>query len=1504
MGFEAFCGGPIWDANMTWYTYDPDFTTCFHKSVLSWSPCFLFLILVPWDVKKCFQSVNRKNPWNLFNLSKVVLSLSLVVIAIVELVLLFVYSTNVFGVDYVTTAVFILTYLVSFLAQLLSMRYGVHTSPAQFYLYFFSAIFGGITLRSLIKRQYQGAEYGDDPTKLDRLCITFGIQYGCILVQLVLNLFADEKPIIYDPNLERLERPCPQITASYFSKLVYIWATPLLWKGYRNPLVPQDLWDVDPKLTSRGVVPGFDHHYKKTIMTARANNTKHSIYPALFYTFGPTFFMGSAIKLVYDVLAMVAPQIMSLMIDYVAEFATQDVPTWKGYFYGAVLLIVSMFQTVIQSQYFEKMFMIGLNLRTAMISVIYRKALRMSTAAKKESTVGEIVNLMSVDVQRFMDLLPYLNLLWSAPLQIALSCYFIYQQLGAAMFAGLAIMVIAIPSNAVIASFTRKFQLEQMKNKDERIKLMNEILGGVKVLKLYGWEQSFVGQILDIRDREIVVLKKTAWLGAIINFVWVSVPFLVALSSFAVYIFMDGGNVLDAQKAFVTLSYLNIMRMPMTMLPFMIIGLVQVGVSLDRINKYMNNEELDDNALEHDEKQKDTPVKITNGIFSWGKSEPTVLHDITLEIPKGSLTAVVGTVGSGKSSLISALLGEMEKEQGSVNVVGQVAYVPQQAWMQNATVENNILFGKPINQKKYKEIVDACALASDLDILPGGDQTEIGEKGINLSGGQKQRVSLARACYSNADVYLLDDPLSAVDSHVGKHIFEKVISKKGILEGKTRVLVTHGITYLPKTDHIIVLKEGRISEQGSYQQLVQRKGDFADFLLEYMSEETEDEEALMEIKMELEDVLGEEVVKHEFERQQSVVSRTRTESIGSVDSVLSNASGALKIETTTVQEADAAMETPIAKTGTELIVKEVAETGSVGLAVYGYYMKNIGLFGVISGVAMQLIYQISSLGTNYWLNVWTEGLLGNSSEPQYRDLYLGVYGGLGFCQAVSTMVLSIVLAISTLNASKQMHKTMLTRVMRSPMSFFDTTPLGRIVNRFAKDIDVCDNTLPNNLRQWLNTFANFLGTIILIITVIPIFASVIVPVAIIFFFIQSIYVNTSRQLKRLESISRSPIYSHFGESITGASTIRAFGLEKQFITESEQKVDINQVSYYPSIIANRWLSVRLETIGNIITFAAAIFAILNPSGIDSGEVGLIISYALNVTQVLNWLVRMTSDVETNIVAVERVREYTLNLEQEAEWELPNKPAEDWPQSGEVKFEKYGMRYRPGLDLVVKDIDCHIQGGQSVGIVGRTGAGKSSLTVALFRLVEPAEGTIQIDGFDIGQLGLHDLRKKLTIIPQDPVLFSGTLRINLDPFEAHSDKEVWTALELAHLKTFVASLEDGLSHKVSEGGDNLSVGQRQLICLARALLRKTKVLILDEATAAVDLETDDLIQTTIRKQFQGCTVLTIAHRLNTIMDYDRIMVLDKGQIREFDSPENLLKNTKSLFYGMARDANLI
>lgn len=488
-------------------------------------------------------------------------------------------------------------------------------------------------------------------------------------------------------------------------------------------------------------------------------------------------------------------------------------------------------------------------------------------------------------------------------------------------------------------------------------------------------------------------------------------------------------------------------------------------------------------------------------------------------------------------------------------------------------------------------------------------------------------------------------------------------------------------------------------------------------------------------------------------------------------------------------------------------------------------------------------------------------------------------------------------------AARQMHIMMLRVVMRAPLTFFDTTPTGRIISRFAKDVDVLDTSLPQQISDSIYCLFEVIATLVVISFSTPIFISVIIPISVIYYFVQRLYVASSRQLKRLESVSRSPIYSHFSETVSGAQMIRAFGVQERFINESESKVDFNQVCYYPSIIANRWLAIRLEMVGNLIIFFAALFAVLNKDTVSSGLVGLSVSYALQVTQTLNWLVRMTSDVETNIVAVERIKEYG-ETPQEASWKNPDyTPPKEWPVQGRVEFKDYKVRYREDLELVLRGLSFSIKGGEKVGIVGRTGAGKSSLTLALFRIIEAADGQIFIDDIDIAKLGLHDLRSRLTIIPQDPVLFSGSLRINLDPFNCYTDDEVWRALEHAHLKSFIKNLPNGLLYEVSEGGENLSIGQRQLICLARALLRKTKVLILDEATASVDLETDDLIQQTIRQEFKDCTILTIAHRLNTILDSDRIIVLDNGRIVEYDSPESLLRNSSSLFSSIAKDAGL-
>ncbi|NXT25434.1 MRP1 protein, partial [Syrrhaptes paradoxus] len=1179
-----------------------------------------------------------------------------------------------------------------------------------------------------------------------------------------------------------------------------------------------------------------------------------------------------------------------LLIRFVNNKAAPD---WQGYFYTGLLFVCACLQTLILHQYFHICFVTGMRLKTAIVGVIYRKALVITNSARKTSTVGEIVNLMSVDAQRFMDLATYINMIWSAPLQVILALYLLWQNLGPSVLAGVAVMILLVPINAVMAMKTKTYQVAQMKSKDNRIKLMNEILNGIKVLKLYAWELAFRGKVLEIRQKELKVLKKSAYLAAMATFTWVCAPFLVALSTFAVYVTIDKNNVLDAQKAFVSLALFNILRFPLNMLPMVISSIVEASVSLKRLRVFLSHEELDpDSIIRGPVKEAEGSIVVKNATFGWSRNDPPVLNSINFTVPEGSLVAVVGQVGCGKSSLLSALLGEMDKKEGCVVVKGSVAYVPQQAWVQNATLEDNIIFGREMNESRYKLVIEACALLPDIEILPTGDKTEIGEKGVNLSGGQKQRVSLARAVYCNADVYLFDDPLSAVDAHVGKHIFEKVIGPKGILKNKTRVLVTHAVNYLPQMDTILVMTNGEISEMGSYQELLKQDGAFAEFLRTYANAEqtTENSDTSSpsgkEGKPMENGVLVNEAPGKTMHRQLSN------------SSTYSRETGKSQHQSSTAELQKPAAE----KNSWKLTEADTAKTGRVKATVYWDYMKAIGLFISFLSIFLFVCNHIASLASNYWLSLWTDDPVINGTQ-QYTNVRLGVYGALGISQGIAVFGYSMAVSIGGIFASRHLHLNLLHNVLRSPMSFFERTPSGNLVNRFSKEIDTIDSAIPPIIKMFMGSTFNVIGACIIILLATPIAAVIIPPLGLVYLFVQRFYVATSRQLKRLESVSRSPVYSHFNETLLGVSVIRAFEEQKRFIKQNDMKVDENQKAYYPSIVANRWLAVRLEYVGNCIVLFAALFAVMARNKLSAGLVGLSVSYSLQITAYLNWLVRMSSELETNIVAVERVKEYA-EMEKEAEWSIEQTaPPSTWPEEGKIEFRGYGLRYREDLDLVLKNINVTINGGEKIGIVGRTGAGKSSLTLGLFRINEAAEGEIIIDGINIAKIGLHDLRFKITIIPQDPILFSGSLRMNLDPFDQHSDEDIWRSLELAHLKNCVSSLPDKLNHECAEGGENLSVGQRQLVCLARALLRKSKILVLDEATAAVDLETDKLIQSTIKSQFEECTVLTIAHRLNTIMDYTRVLVLERGEVVECGSPDHLLQE-KGFFYSMAKDSGLV
>ncbi|XP_051014284.1 ATP-binding cassette sub-family C member 3 [Acomys russatus] len=1520
---DRLCGSgeldsKFWDSNLSIYTNTPDLTPCFQNSLLAWIPSIYL-----WATLPCYLFYLRHHKRGYIVLShlsrlKTILGVLLWCVSWVDLFYSFhglIHGSSPALVFFVTPLVVGITMLLATLLIQYERLRGVRSSGVLIIFWLLCVICAIIPFRSKILSATSEGKISD-PFRFT----TFYIYFALVLCSLVLSCFKERLPLFSPENVD--PNPCPEACAGFFSRLSFWWFTKLAILGYRHPLEEHDLWSLPEDDCSQKVVQRLLEAWQKqqdqtsgllttaverkipgedeVLLRARRKSQKPSFLWALVRTFSSSLITGACFKLIQDLLSFINPQLLSILIRFTSD---PTAPTWWGFLLAGLMFVSSMMQTLILHQYYHCIFVMALRLRTAIIGVIYRKALVITNSVKRESTVGEMVNLMSVDAQRFMDVSPFINLLWSVPLQVILAIYFLWQILGPSALAGVAVIVLLIPLNGAVSIKMRTYQVRQMKFKDSRIKLMNEILNGIKVLKLYAWEPSFLEQVERIRQSELQLLRKGAYLQALSTFIWVCTPFLVTLATLGVYVSVDKTNVLDAEKAFVSLSLFNILKSPLNLLPQLISGLTQISVSLNRIQDFLNQDELDPQCVERKTISPGYAITINNGTFTWAQDLPPTLHSLNIQIPKGALVAVVGPVGCGKSSLVSALLGEMEKLEGAVSVKGSVAYVPQQAWIQNCTLQDNVLFGQPMNPKRYQQALETCALLPDLDVLPGGDQTEIGEKGINLSGGQRQRVSLARAVYSNANIFLLDDPLSAVDAHVAKHIFDQVIGPEGVLAGKTRVLVTHGISFLPQTDIIIVLADGQVSEMGHYSALLQHDGSFANFLRNYApNEDQEDHEAMQEADEEVllvEDTLSTHTDLTDHEPAMYEVRKQFMREMSSLSSEGESQNRPVPKRHMSLSEKE--MQVTKTKETGALIKEETAETGNVRLSVFWHYAKSVGLYTTIAICLLYVGQSAAAIGANVWLSAWTNDKVVQGQQNS-TSLRLGVYAALGILQGILVMLAAFTMVVGSIQAARLLHAALLHNKIRSPQSFFDTTPSGRILNRFSKDIYVIDEVLAPTILMLLNSFSTSISILVVIIASTPLFTVVILPLAVLYGFVQRFYVATSRQLKRLESISRSPIFSHFSETVTGASVIRAYGRIQDFQVLSDTKVDNNQKSCYPYIASNRWLGVHVEFVGNCVVLFAALFAVIGRNSLSPGLVGLSVSYALQVTMVLNWMIRMVSDLESNIIAVERVSEYS-KTETEAPWVVEgNRAPEGWPSRGTVEFRNYSVRYRPGLELVLKNLTLHVQGGEKVGIVGRTGAGKSSMTLCLFRILEAAAGEICIDGLNVAHIGLHDLRSQLTIIPQDPILFSGTLRMNLDPFGRYSEDDIWRALELSHLHTFVSSQPAGLDFECAEGGDNLSVGQRQLVCLARALLRKSRILVLDEATAAIDLETDDLIQGTIRTQFEDCTVLTIAHRLNTIMDYNRVLVLDKGVVAEFDSPVNLIA-AGGIFYGMAKDAGL-
>uniref|UniRef100_A0A8C6V259 ATP-binding cassette sub-family C member 10 n=1 Tax=Naja naja TaxID=35670 RepID=A0A8C6V259_NAJNA len=1054
---------------------------------------------------------------------------------------------------------------------------------------------------------------------------------------------------------------------------------------------------------------------------------------------------------------------------------------------------------------------------------------------------------------------------------------------GIAFLGGLALAVLLVPINKVIANCIMEKNKEMLKHKDIRVKLMTELLGGMRVIKFYAWEPHFDARVKACRAKELKSLRAIKYLDAVCVYLWAALPVVVSIVIFITYVLL--GHQLSATKVFTALALVGMLILPLNNFPWVLNGILEAKVSLDRIQHFL---ELTDQDL-HAYYSRACPLnpssalEMHNSTFSWSpESKETSESHVprggqlfiqNLLITKGALVGVIGKVGCGKSTLLAAITGELNSQGEQVYVWDLekgFGLAAQEPWIQFTSIRENILFGKEYDAQFYQQVIDACALSDDLNILPASDQTEVGENGVTLSGGQKARIALARAVYQEKELYLLDDPLAAVDTDVADHLMQKCIL--GILRHKTRILCTHRIEVLGNADMIILMDNGRILSAGTPTNILP--------LVEAIPKLGAMAKRRKDTNAECNEV---EEVEHEEEELAQLSYFPKQE--------------------------------------------EEKKEGAVAFKVYRAYWLAVGSCLALSILLSLLFMQASRNISDWWLSNWIsslphtennsisslaalpssslllfshEGLVSpvlnsiSSNSTLDVNFYLTVYGCIAGVNSVFTILRVFLFACGTIHAATVIHNRLLRRVMKATMTFFDTTPTGRILNRFSSDLYCVDDSLPFILNIFLANIFGLLGMLVMITYGLPWIGLVLLPLVAIYYSIQLYYRRTSRELKRLYSLTLSPIYTHFSETLTGLSTIRATRVTGRFETENQERLELNQRCGFASNTAMQWLDIRLQMIGVAVVTAIAGIAIIQHQRKlgDPGLVGLALSYALSVTNLLSGLITSFTQTETMMVSVERTEEYATEIPIESQEELlPVSP--NWPVRGHMEFQQVILGYRPELPNALDGVTFTIYPGEKIGIVGRTGSGKSTLFLALFRMVELRGGHILLDSIDHCSVSLKELRSRLAIIPQDPFLFSGTLRENLDPQQQHTDDDLHQVLEQCHLHTLITEM-GGLDYELRERGKSLSVGQRQLVCLARALLTQAKILCIDEATASIDQKTDRLIQQTIRQRFADKTVLTIAHRLNTILDSDRVLVMNAGRVAELDSPAILSQKQDSLF----------
>ncbi|XP_077090599.1 ATP-binding cassette sub-family C member 9 isoform X2 [Siphateles boraxobius] len=1411
-----------------------------------------------------------------------------------------------------------------------------------------------------------------------RFCITalLVVLYG-LLMAVEINVIRVRKYVFF-ANPQRVKPPEDlqdlgvrflQPFVNLLSKATYWWMNPLIIGAHKRPIELKKIGKLPIAMRALTNYLRLKDSYEEQRQNTEDPEKSPSIWKSMYRAFGGSILLSSTFRYMADLLGFAGPLCISGIVEHLNNSTEIDKTNKTGnmtfgvYFMSStellqntsVLAVLLFLALVLQRTFLQASYYVtietGINLRGALLAMIYNKILRLSTSnmSMGEMTLGQINNLVAIETNQLMWFLFLCPNLWAMPVQIIMGVILLYYLLGDSALIGAGVILLLAPVQYLIATKLADTQKSTLDYSTDRLKKTTEILKGIKLLKLYAWENIFCDRVEETRGKELTSLKTFALYTSMSIFLNAAIPIAAVLATFVTHAYIEEVR-LSPAKAFASLALFHILVTPLFLLSTVVRFAVKALVSVQKLSEFLQSDEIGDDSwrngdmsmpLEVGKKYKyqgdtkainrkgryrmdnyeqpmrrqlrpteteDVAVQVNDGFFTWGSNLST-LSDINIRIPTGQLTMIVGQVGCGKSSLLLAMLGEMQTISGKVfwskmpdceilfdgNISGHdtelsdedrsknrysVAYATQKSWLLNATVEENITFGSPFNKQRYKAVIDACSLQPDIDLLPFGDQTEIGERGINLSGGQRQRICVARALYQNTNIVFLDDPFSALDIHLSDHLMQEGILKFLQDDKRTLVLVTHKLQYLIHADWIIAMKDGSVLREGTLKDIQTHDVELYEHWKTLMNRH--DQELEKETELESQTTLERKTLRRAF------YSREAKNQIDDEDE-----------EEEVEEDEDDNMSTTTSR------------RSKIPWKMCCRYLSSGGFLMVFLMVSSKLAKHSVMVAIDYWLAAWTssnplnqilEDSFVNATNytknydatqiAEHRS-YVPVF--IILCGAAIALCLITSLTVEFLGvaAATNLHHDLLNKIIHAPIRFFDVTPLGQILNRFSADTNIIDQHIPPTLESLTRSTLLCLSAIGVIAFVTPAFLIALVPLAVAFYFIQKYFRVASKDLQDLDDSTQLPLLCHFSETAEGLTTIRAFRHEARFKQRMLELTDTNNTAYLFLSAANRWLEVRTDYLGAVIVLTAAVAAIWTSS--QSGLVGLGLTYALTVTNYLNWVVRNLADLEVQMAAVKKVNSFlsTESENYEGSMDVSQVP-EDWPQHGEIKIHDLCVRYDCLLKPVLKHVNAHINPGQKVGICGRTGSGKSSLSLAFFNMVDVFEGKIVIDGIDICKLPLQTLRSRLSIILQDPVLFSGSIRLNLDPECTCTDDRLWEALEIAQLKNMVKALPGGLDAVVTEGGENFSVGQRQLFCLARAFVRKSSILIMDEATASIDMATENILQKVVMTAFADRTVVTIAHRVHTILTADLVIVMKRGSIMEYGKPEILMEQEDSLF----------